>query len=232
MRLLICFSLLSGLLFAPLVSGATISQGDVTSSLEGTIFFDDARTGGSDITKHDDQTPLTVQRYLDFDGDNLINDPPGVPGTLTIQGFGFAAGNNGTAPNDTNDAVELDLTFIYLGQDQNPNSADDVVIGTERVSYNYVGPGEYFVNLDSDPSVSIDGLGSRIRIQIQVVDTDNGFRESLRIKQRPSDQQSFNGVHNGAVLSVSGSFAPVPEPSSMIVLLAFLGTASLAKRRI
>ena len=157
--------------------GATISAGDVTSNLDGDIFFDDARTGGGDAT-YGEGTVNNVQRFFDFDADGLITDPPG-PGVVTIQSFGFATSGSAAA----NDATEIDLTFIYLGADENPGTvADNVVIGSERVGYNHTGGGEYFVDFDTDPSALIDGLGSRFRIVVEVVDNDPGIVENIRFK--------------------------------------------------
>lgn len=203
-------------------AGATISAGDVTSNLDGTVFFDNARTGGGDATANEGGT-ITVQRFFDFDGNGTIS-APGVPGVVTIESFGFATSGAAAA----NDATEVDLTFIYLGQDQNPNSPDDVVIGTERVSYNHTGGGEYFVDLDTDPSALIDGLGSRFRIVVEPVDLDGGLVESIRMKTRPAGEQTLG--HQGPTMSLSGSFVAIPEPATCV--MAFLaGATAMAVRR-
>lgn len=204
--------------------GAVISIGDVTANLDNTIFFDDARTGGGDATVQEGNT-LVVNRFLDFDGNGAIA-APGVAGVVTIESFGFATSGAAAA----NDATQVDLTFIYLGQNENFGGGDDVLIGTERVDYNHTGGGEYFVDLDTDPSAMIDGLGSRFRIEVAPVDLDGGLQESIRFKTRPAAEQSFG--HQGAVMSLSGTFVAVPEPSALVALsvLAVCGVARTNRR--
>lgn len=193
--------------------GALIQAGDVTSNLDSTVFFDDARTGGGDNTVQEGNT-LVVNRFLDFDGNGTIA-APGVAGTVTIESFGF--GTSGAAA--ANDATQVDLTFIYLGQNENFGGGDDVMIGTERVGYNHTGGGEYFVDLDTDPSAMIDGLGSRFRVLVTPIDIDGGLQESIRFKSRPVAEQSFG--HGGPTLSLSGTFVAIPEPSAFAALSAF-----------
>lgn len=202
---------------------ALIGPGDVTSSLDGDLFFDDARTGGGDQTINEGSL-ANVQRFFDYDGNGLIA-APGVPGLVTIQGFGFATGAAAAA----NDATLIDLTFIYLGADENPNTPDDVLIGTERVGYSFSGAGEYFVNLDSDPSALIDGLGSRFRIQIAPVDDNAGLIESIRFKTRPANEQAFG--HQGPTLSLSGTYAAIPEPTAMLAFGVPAVALLLTRRR-
>ena len=216
--------------------GATISVGDVTTNLAGDLFFDDARTGGGDQTINDVNgagaplAPVNIQRYFDFDGDGSILDMAG-PGTVTVKGFGFATSAAALA----NDATEIDLTFIYLGADENPGTAaDNVLLGTERVGYNHTGAGEYFVNFDTDLSAFIDGVGSRFRVVVQVVDNDPSLQESIRFKTRPNNELSFFGQkagHSGASLSISGTFVAIPEPHAITLssLAAFVIAA--ARRR-
>ncbi|MEO0531083.1 MAG: hypothetical protein AAF266_11000 [Planctomycetota bacterium] len=205
--------------------GALITQGDVTSNLDGTVFFDDARTGGGDGTVQEGNTSV-VNRFFDFDGNGVIT-APGVAGTVTIQTFGFAT----SAAAAANDATQVDLTFIYLGQNENFGGGDDVVIGTERVEYGFSGAGEYFVDLDTDPSAMIDGLGSRFRIEVTPIDIDPGLQETIRFKTRPANEQSFG--HQGSVLSVSGTFVAIPEPSTAaaFAMLSVCGLARSVRRR-
>ncbi len=199
---------------------ATIAAGDVTSNLDGTIFFDDARTGGSDATINEGQVQV-VNRFLDYDGNGTIA-APGVGGVVEIDSFGFAT-SGATAAND---ASEVDITIIYLGANENLGAGDDVVLGTQRVGYNHTGGGEYFVDFDTPFTASIDGLGSRYRIEIRTVDNDPVVNESIRFKSRPANEQSFG--HQGATMSMSGSYtvAAIPEPSSLLLMLSLLGTAS------
>lgn len=206
-------------------SGALVTQGDVTSNLDGTVFFDDARTGGGDATVNEPNSQV-VNRFFDFDGNGVIA-APGVPGTLTIESFGFATSGAAAA----NDATELDLTFIYLGQDENFGGGDDLTIGTERVGYNHTGAGEYFVDLDTDPSAMIDGLGSRFRITVTPIDNDGGLVESVRFKTRPGNEQSFG--HQGPTMSLSGTFVAIPEPSTLVVfgMMTICGLARTSRRR-
>lgn len=210
------------LLAASATQAATISAGDVTSNLDGTVFFDDARTGGGDATIQEGNQQV-VNRFLDFDGNGVITDP-GLPGVVTIQTFGFAT----SAAAAANDATLVDLTFIYLGQDENFGGGDDVTIGTEQVGYNHTGAGEYFVDLDTDPSALIDGLGSRFRVIIAPVDNDPGLQETIRFKTRPGNEQSFG--HQGPTLSLSGTFVAIPEPSALVLCSAF-AVVGFARRR-
>lgn len=214
-----CFALLAAV--AAPAHAATILAGDVTSNLDGTVFFDNARTGGGDATTQEGSSSI-VQRFFDFDGNGMI-DAPGVPGVVTIQSFGFGT----SAAAAANDATQVDLTFIYLGQDQNPNSIDDVVIGTERVGYDHSGGGEYYVDFDTDLSAMIDGLGSRFRIIVTPIDVDGGLQESIRMKTRPASEQTFG--HQGPSMSLSGTYTTIPEPTA--VALGLLAFAALATRR-
>lgn len=198
--------------------GATISAGDVTSNLDGDLFFDNARTGGGDQTVQEGGA-ANLNRFFDFDGNGIIT-APGTPGTVTVQGFGF--GTSGAAA--ANDATEVDITITYLGANENFGGGDDVLIGTERVGYNHTGAGEYFVNFDTDPSALIDGLGSRFRVAIAPVDNDPGLQETIRFKTRPPNEQTFG--HQGPATSLSGTFVPaIPEPNTL-TLLGVLGLAA------
>lgn len=217
-----CIALL-GFAVSP-ADSATITAGDVTSNLNGTIFFDDARLGGGDATAQEGGS-IVVNRFLDYDGNGTIS-APGVAGLLEIESFGFATSGAVAA----NDATEVDITIIYFGQNENLGGGDDVTLGTQRVNYSHSGAGEYFVDFDTPFSAIIDGLGSRYRIQIEPIDVDGGLQESIRIKTRPAAEQTFG--HQGPVLSLSGSFSPeVPEPTS-IALISLLGSlCCLARRR-
>ena len=205
-------------------NAATISSGDVTTNLDGTLFVDDAAPGGTDATKHDGD-PFNPQRNFDLNGDGLIG-APGVPGTITIQGFGFAT-SGATAAND---AASVTLTFTYLGANENVGGGDDIVIGTETVNYDFTVGGEYFVNLDTDPSAFIDGLGDRFRISISPDDLDGGLQESLRIKQVGPGGLMFE-TGGGIKFSVSGTFVPVPEPTSALLVLSGLVGLGVVCRR-
>ena len=228
--------LLACVITAAPAAGATITAGDVTTSLAGDLFFDDARTGGGDQTINDVNgagaplPPANIQRYFDFDNDGSILDMAG-PGTVTIQGFGFAT----SAAAAANDAVQIELTFIYLGADENPGTAaDNVLLGSETVGYTHTGGGEYFVNFDTDISGFIDGVGSRFRVVVDVLDTNPNLQETIRFKTRPIAENSFNGQklgHSGAALSISGTFVPIPEPgSAALTCLAAMAMAAYRRR--
>lgn len=176
---------------------ASIENGDVTTSLAGNLFVDDAVTGGSDVTTNDDSSPRTIgPRFWDLNSNGAIDDV-GLEGTLTIDGFGFAS--SGTA--SANDATSIDLTFVYLGEDE-VTSVDDVILGTRTVDYNHVGAGEYFVNFDSPISSLIDGLGQAFNVLVTANDLDGALQESIRFKSAALQFETFNGPK----LSVSGSF--------------------------
>lgn len=188
--------------FAATTSAATISLGDPTTELDGDLFIDDTSTGGGD-TVNPPPPAFNPSRFFDLDG---LAGAPGVPGTVTIQGFGIATNNNAAQ----NSAESVTLTFTYLGANEAVGGGDDLVIGSETVLWNdpsgpagWNGAGTYFVNLDTDPSLFIDGLGERFRITIA---PNNG---SVRFKQA-------TGI--GIKLSVSGTFVAIPEPSSLLAM--------------
>lgn len=186
-----------GLSWSSLAAAQTIVNGDVTTNLNGTFFVDDAVTGGNDVTTNDNSSPRNIgPRFWDLDGNGQLDDV-GVPGTVTVEGFGFAT--SGTA--SANDATSVDLTFIYLGADQ-ILSGDDVTLGTRTVGYNHTGAGEYFINFSSPISGAIDGLGQKFLLQLTVNDLDPNNQESIRFKAQSLMFETFSGPK----LSVSGGF--------------------------
>ena len=202
--------------------GALIVQGDVTSNLEGDLFFDNARTGGGDQTIQEGSA-ANLNRFFDYDVDGMITAPG--PGTVTVQGFGFAT----SAAAAANDATLVDITITYLGANENFGGGDDVLLGTERVGYSFSGAGEYYVNFDTDPSAMIDGLGSRFRVAITPVDNNPGLQETIRFKTRPPQEQTFG--HQGPSTSLSGTFvAAIPEPNAM-ALFGVMGLLATALKR-
>lgn len=204
-------------------NAATIVNGDVTASLTGDFFVDDAVTGGGDNTTQESGTnPRTIgPRFWDLDSSGTIDAGDLVAGTVTVTGFGFASSGTATA----NDATSVTLEFLYLGLDGLVGGGDDVSLGSETVGYNHTGAGEYFVNFETSLSASIDGANNKFATILTVNDTDGGLDESLRIKTNPLQFESFSGPK----LSVTGSFTPVPEPGSFAFLC--IGGLALLRRR-
>ncbi|TWT47845.1 hypothetical protein [Botrimarina hoheduenensis] len=192
---------------------ALISLGDPTTELEGSLFLNDATTGGGDTAIITPPGSLNPARYFDLDG---LPGAPGVGGVVTIQGFGFAT----NASTTQNTATSVTITVTYLGADELVGGTDDIEIGSESVLWNngaddggWDGAGTYYVNFDTDPSAAIDGLGERFRITVA---PDNG---SIRFK-----------VDTGGVkFSMSGTFAAVPEPASLLALI--FGAAAVLSGR-
>ncbi|TWU22709.1 beta strand repeat-containing protein [Bythopirellula polymerisocia] len=172
----------------------TIVTGDVTTSLLGSFFVDDAATGGTDVTTTNPNSRTIGPRFWDLNSNGVIDDV-GTAGMLTINGFGFAS--NASAANNT--ATSIDLEFVYLGQDQ-VVGFDDVTLGTRTVGYTYSGAGQYFVNFDTPISSMIDGLGQTFNVIVSV----NDSLGNILFKSAALQFETFNGPK----LSVSGSFVP------------------------
>ena len=94
---------------------ATISAGNVTTTLGPAFFVDDAANGGTD-TDINQPTVASYNRY--FSG--LLNRNQG-PTRITLTGFGFAAHTSAAA----NSATSLAVTFTYLGADEVLGGGDD-----------------------------------------------------------------------------------------------------------
>ena len=208
------FGILSSIAFTGFGSAATtIVAQDVTSSLGGSITFEDtAATGGGDVTAHDN-VPRSFNRTWD------LGAGAGSTGTITIADLGF--GTSGAAA--ANDATSVSFTVTYLGVDGVVGGGDDVVIGTESVGYTHSGAGQYYGEF-SDPSpltAIIDGLSNVFRVTVVPDDNDAGLQESIR----------FKTLSGGAPkLSFSGSFTSVPEPSSSL-LIGLCGLFGFLHRR-
>ncbi len=192
----------------------------ISDVLVGDLFLDAATTGGGD-TNNATGVQSTI-RTLDLNG---TAGAPGVAGSVSVQGFAFATGNNLTAPA----AAELTFTFTYLGLDGAVGGMDDVVIGTtEPVVFNdglgnaqgFEGAGRYYVNFETVPTAMIDGLNENFLVSILPA---NG---SIRFKTTGSGAQPLLN----AKFSVSGTFAAVPEPSGMLIL-GVLGSITAFTRR-
>ncbi len=79
------------------------------------------------------------------------------------------------------------------------------------------------------------------RAFIKVLDLDLNLQESIRLKQRPANEQMYglapmraNGGTQGGgpSISVSGTFVPVPEPQGVALLaLALCGGSAIAMRK-
>lgn len=214
--------------FPVLALSAVITAGDPTSGLVpptgpagSVLFLDNASTGGGDTAAA--TAAVVAARTLDLNG---AAGAPGIAGTVSFTGFGFAT--NATATNNT--AESFTVGFIYFGADGVFGGGDDVSLGTTTAMvYNngtagdgigWEGAGTYYVNFDAPISGSIDGLNEAFRITITPI---NG---SIRFKTTSTTATTFAA----AKLSVAGSFTPIPEPASMLALGA-AGAALLLRRR-
>ena len=183
--------ILAGLLASSFTHGATVQFGDPSTNLTGTLFINEAATGGTDTTRHDG----AGWKVLDLNGE-VFNYGSGQPGTITISGFGFA--NSANLPN--NDATSIDMRFDYLGADGILDTADDVTIGTiTDITWVHTGAGLYYIDFGAESiSAAIDGVGDRFVIWARVHDKDSALQESINMK---SDA-------NGTKVTVSGSYEP------------------------
>ncbi len=223
LTLLTCATLIPcGCAQATLITHLPLSDTTLISDvLVGDLFLDAATTGGGD-TNNATGVQSTI-RTLDLNG---MAGVPGVAGTVSIEGFAFATGNNLVAP----PAAQLTFTFTYLGLDGAVGGSDDVLIGTtEAVQFNdglgnsqgFEGAGRYYVSFETVPTAEIDGLNESFLISI--VPTDG----SIRFKTTGTGAQPLNA----AKFSVSGTFAAVPEPSAMLLFGAFGSIATMMRRR-
>jgi len=202
----------------PQADAAAILQGDVTTNLSGSFFVDEAAVGGTDVTTTNANSPRNIgPRNWDLDSSGVIDAGDLVAGTVTVTGLGFAS--NGSSVNNT--ATSINIEFIYLGADGALGGGDDVSLGNETVTHAWSTAGEYYVTFDTPLSAAIDGSNNKFMTVLNTNGTGN-----LVTKAAALQFEDFQGPK----LSVAGSFAPVPEPSSM-ALLALGGLACLRRRR-
>ncbi len=149
-----------------------INKGDPTTGLANTLWINEAATGGEDTDTNEESTQSFTEE---------LPYGVGIPGTITITGWGFAANANA----DQQDAVSLDITFTYEGALPGFQDGDEVIIGTvSNIAYNHAGAGIYYVNFGANSvSAPIDGANDGFRISVTVNDTNAQVVESIRFKR-------------------------------------------------
>ncbi len=217
--------------------GAVITPGDPTTGLVpptgpagSVLLLDEAVAGGSDMNSI--STSSSGNKSLDLNG---IAGAPGIAGTVSFSGFGFAVntgGPEGTTPQNT--AQSITVGFRYNGADGTFNTADDVILGTtsgivyhngtvgDGIGFESTAGGTYYVNFDSPIAGSIDGLSESFRIT--VVPTGGSYR------WKALSSVGGTGIFN-AKMSVAGSFTPIPEPTTLSMFITLGALVTLRRRR-
>ncbi|MEN1678135.1 MAG: PEP-CTERM sorting domain-containing protein [Planctomycetota bacterium] len=165
------------------------------------IFIDDVTpTGGFDTGT---ATSFNPARDLDI--------PVGQgPVDIAFEGIGLNP-RGGTATTEET----VTITITYLGADNVFGGSDDVLLGSESASLQYLGAvDEYTAIFDNPITGEIDGLNDRFRIGIE--STGNLRFKGFNAAGAPSGQ-------NGLKISLGGTATVIPEPSAA----ALLGLASL-----
>ncbi|MDQ8190635.1 hypothetical protein [Roseibacillus persicicus] len=159
---------------------AELIKGDATAGLGPDFFIDDAATGGSDVTVNEPDSLGAGRQF------SALEVGPG-GSLLEITGFAFATSSSSGA----NDATELTINFSYLGDDGVFNTADDVVLGGETVTYTHSGAGEYYVVFDTPITALVTGGAPWFRVE--VVPTNSEGAGSVRFKSGALAAETFQG---------------------------------------
>lgn len=196
-----------GLGSATQVDAATFVEGaDPTTTFSNLLLDDVTSSGGQDTSTG---TSFGPQRDLG------ITTGTGAQ-TVTITGIGFNP-RGGTATT----LETVTVTVTYLGANAAIGGGDDVLLGSETATLQYGGSvNQYSAVFDTPISGDIDAVEDRFQVLIQ--STGN-----MRFKQW-NNAQAPSGEF-GLKLSVGGTSAPVPEPSSLALL--GLGGLLIARRR-
>ena len=191
---------------APASAAMFVSGLDPTTSFT-TVFLDDAdMNGGFDTAT---STSVSPQRN--------INIPTG-QGPLNISFEGIGLNFRGS----TSTAVEtVSVTIEYLGANGAFGGGDDVVLGTETATMQFLTTQIYTAIFDNPITGLIDGVEDRFRFVIS--STGNMRFKGYNAAGSPSGQ-------NGLKISVGGTVTVVPEPGALS-LAGLALTAGLRRRR-
>jgi len=181
------------------LAAATISAGNITTTLGPTFFIDDARNGGTDT---DINQPGTSINDRFFNG--LLTKNQG-PTRISLTGLGFAAHTSAAA----NDATSVAVSFTYLGADEASGGGDDVVIGTTTGNLSFTVGGEYVFAFDTPLTANLTITGTRFRTVL--TPTNVSGNGSLKLKTSTLSYQTGNGT----LLSVAGIAASQITPQRM-----------------
>lgn len=171
----------------------------------------------------DDVTPGTGQDTSTATAFNPSRDlavPTGSGATeVTITGIGLNP-RGGTATTEETVSIEV----IYLGADASAAGTDNVSLGTETATLQYLGSVNEYSAVFDNPIVGItDGVEDRF--QFRISSTGNLRFKTWNAAQSPSGQ-------NGLKLSVGGSARVIPEPTTVAFAgLGFLGVLASRKRQ-
>lgn len=208
-RLLATTAVLATLAFGSTASAATFVAGADPTTTFASLLIDDVTpgTGGDTATS----TMFSPSRNLDV--------PTGSgPTEVTITGIGLNP-RGGTSTNLETVSVEV----VYLGADGAAGGTDNVSLGTETATLQYLGSVDQYTAVFDNPIVGItDGVEDRFRFFIS--STGNMRFKTFNPMQAPSGQQ-------GLKLSVGGSAAVIPEPTAItLVALSLVGVCGLRRR--
>lgn len=190
-------------------SGAMFVEGADPTTTFANLLLDDvtAGTGGDTATS----TSFSPSRNLAVptgSGDTVV----------TITGIGLNP-RGGTATTEETVTVEV----VYLGADASAGGTDNVSLGTETATLEYLGSVDQYSAVFDNPIVGVtDGVEDRFRFFIS--STGNLRFKTFNAGQAPSGE-------GGLKLSVGGTAVVVPEPNTIALATLSLIGALLSKRR-